>query len=139
MPRRLLVPGAVLRDSPGAASLAELRYVSREEPGIRRLRRGKSFVYSLPNGARIADADEIARIRKLAIPPAWTDVWICRDPSGHLQATGRDVRGRLQYRYHPRWREVRDAAKYHVVLAFAQHLPWLRARIERDLAAPRLS
>lgn len=113
-----------------------LRYVDDSNPGIaRRLLRGR-FVYFTPDGKRLRDAQEIARIDALAIPPAYTDVWICPDPRGHIQATGRDARGRKQYRYHARWREVRDATKYERMLAFGEALPAIRARIERDLALP---
>ncbi|HEX6764373.1 MAG TPA: DNA topoisomerase IB, partial [Polyangiaceae bacterium] len=87
----------------------------------------------LPNGRSLRQGRALARIRALAIPPAWTCVWICLDANGHLQATGRDARGRLQYRYHARWREVRDEAKYHDVVAFARTLPKLRRRVARDL------
>jgi len=128
----------LLRDSPAAARAAELRYVSDEDPGIRRIRRGKGFVYRSPGGKPISDAKQLQRIRSLAIPPAWTDVWICPSPDGHIQATGRDARRRKQYRYHARWREVRDQAKYHDVLHFAEQLPKLRRRLARDLANPRL-
>lgn len=108
-------------------------------PGIRRVRRGKSFIYLRQSGKPVTDADELARIRALAIPPAWTDVWICPKPHGHLQATGRDSKGRKQYRYHARWRSVRDEAKYTDVLEFARHLPALRRQLERDMAQPRLT
>ena len=96
-----------------------LVYVSNGEPGFRRERRRAKFEYFNARGARIRDNRILARIRQLAIPPAYTDVWICADPNGHIQATGRDARGRKQYRYHPRWREVRDAAKYDHMLDFA--------------------
>ena len=96
------------------------------------------FGYFDPAGSRITDDNELARIRKLAIPPAWTDVWICPSPKGHLQATGRDARGRKQYRYHPRWRAVRDETKYDRVVAFGEALPRIRARTERDLDRPGL-
>src|SRR5207247_11340785 len=82
------------------------------------------------------DRHELRRIRSLAIPPAWTDVWICPRPNGHIQATGRDSRGRKQYRYHPRWREVRDETKYDRMIAFAEALPRIRERVEHDLARP---
>lgn len=112
----------------------DLHYVDDSGPGIsRRVLRGK-FVYFMPDGERIRDTDEIQRINKLAIPPAYTDVWICPDPRGHMQATGRDARGRKQYRYHPRWREIRDDNKYEHLLAFGAALPKLRLRLEDHLA-----
>jgi len=121
-----------------AAKRAQLRYVSDAMPGITRHRARNGFDYKLSNGSLVRDIATLKRIRKLAIPPAWTDVWICRDPNGHLQATGRDQRGRKQYRYHPRWREVRDEAKYGKVLIFARVLPLIRARVEQDLKRPGL-
>jgi DNA topoisomerase-1 len=121
-----------------AARAAGLRYVSDSRPGIRRERRGDGFVYFDPQGREITDEAVLTRIRALAIPPAYTDVWICPDPRGHLQATGRDARGRKQYRYHPRWRHVRDETKYDRMLAFGQALPAIRARVARDLALPGL-
>jgi len=96
------------------------------------------FEYFDAAGSRITGDDALARIRKLAIPPAWTDVWICPSPAGHLQATGRDARGRKQYRYHPRWRVVRDETKYDRVIAFGEALPRIRARAEQDLGRPGL-
>ncbi len=96
----------------------------------------EGFEYYLPDGTRLTDEAQIARIKKLAIPPAYQDVWICRDPNGHLQATGRDARGRKQYRYHPRWRTVRDEAKYHRMLQFGRVLPKIRAQVDHDLALP---
>lgn len=116
-----------------SAKRAGLKYVDDREPGVRRRRSGKGFCYVSPAGKAVRDPDMLARIKALAIPPAWEDVWICSDPNGHLQATGRDSRGRKQYRYHPRWREVRDEAKYDRLLAFARVLPKLRGRIRRDL------
>jgi DNA topoisomerase-1 len=121
-----------------AAEEAGLRYVSDEAPGIGRRRRGKAFEYRLPGGGPVRDAPTLARIRALAIPPAWTQVWICARADGHIQATGRDARGRKQYRYHARWRDVRDAAKYGHMLDFAQALPAIRARVEADLQRPGL-
>jgi DNA topoisomerase-1 len=111
-----------------------LRYVTDETPGIRRRRAGKGFVYIGTDGKRITDRDERERISKLAIPPAWTDVWICPTANGHILATGRDAKGRKQYRYHPRWRSVRDEAKYERTAAFGEALPALRRRIRRDMA-----
>jgi DNA topoisomerase-1 len=121
-------------DAVAAAKDAGLRYVSDESPGIRRRRSGKGFSYVGTDGRPISDKAELRRIKRLAIPPAWTDVWICPSPLGHIQATGRDARRRKQYRYHERWREVRDEAKYGRMIAFAQTLPKLRGRTARDLA-----
>jgi len=116
-----------------SAEEAGLRYINDAVPGIRRRRAGKGFRYIGPDGARIADPDRVAWIRSLAIPPAWTDVWISPIRRGHLQATGRDARGRKQYRYHPRWRAVRDEAKYGRLIEFARALPRIRRRTDRDL------
>ncbi len=116
-----------------AARSVGLRYVNDDEPGISRRRSGKAFSYRDPDGSTITDEDALKRIRALAIPPAWTDVWICVSPRGHIQATGRDARGRKQYRYHPLWSQTRDEAKYERTIAFARALPRLRRRIERDL------
>jgi DNA topoisomerase-1 len=117
----------------------DLHYVDDSQPGItRKLLRGK-FCYFDSAGQRITDPDEIKRINALAVPPAYTDVWICADPRGHLQATGRDARGRKQYRYHPRWREVRDADKYSRLRDFGLALPKLRKQLETLLAAPGFS
>jgi DNA topoisomerase I len=120
-------------DGSESAAAAGLRYVSDESPGIRRQRSGDGFTYLAPDGEPIHDSALIERIAALAIPPAWTDVWICPNPNGHIQATGRDARGRKQYRYHPRWRVVRDEAKYDRLAAFGQTLPRIRRRVERDL------
>jgi DNA topoisomerase I len=125
-----LIPAPAAVDS---AKAAGLRYTSDAAPGIRRQRRGRGFVYIGVDGRPIRTADEIRRIRALVIPPAWVDVWICPDPRGHLQATGRDARGRKQYRYHPRWRQVRDETKYHRMIGFAQVLPRVRRRTADDL------
>ena len=125
--------------APEAAKEAGLRYTSDDRPGIRRRKRGRSFQYIDPDGRTISDPDERARINALAIPPAWTDVWICPSPNGHLQATGRDARGRKQYRYHPRWREVRDEIKYGRMIAFGEALPKIRRRVDRDIARRSLS
>ena len=116
-----------------AARAAGLRYVTDRGPGIRRIRAGQTFRYVDDAGKPVKDEETLARIRKLAIPPAWEDVWISPHENGHLQATGRDARGRKQYRYHPKWRETRDEAKYHRMLAFAKALPKMRARVARDL------
>ena len=115
------------------ADAAGLRYVSDQARGIRRQRgRAGAWRYLDPAGATVRDEATLARIRALAIPPAWTDVWICTDPRGHLQATGRDARQRKQYRYHPRWSEVRGAGKFDRVVAFGAALPRLRRRLGRD-------
>src|SRR4051794_6919703 len=116
-----------------AAREAGLRFSTDSRPGITRRRSGRGWTYRGPDGATIQDRETLARIRSLVVPPAWTDVWICPDPRGHLQATGRDARGRKQYRYHPRWREVRDEAKYTKLLTFARVLPLIRARVDADL------
>src|SRR5947207_13317397 len=116
-----------------AAKRAQLRYVHDSMPGITRHAARNGFDYRVPDGSLVRDIATLKRIRALAIPPAWTDVWICRDPNGHLQATGRDQRGRKQYRYHPRWREVRDEAKYGKLLIFARVLPLIRTRVGEDL------
>ncbi len=121
-----------------SAQAAGLRYVSDQSPGIRRKRVGKGFTYLESDGRTIRDQETIRRIKRLAIPPAWTDVWICPNRRGHLQSTGRDARGRKQYRYHPRWREVRDAVKYDRMLAFAEALPKIREHTDRDLERPDL-
>jgi DNA topoisomerase-1 len=131
-------PPEVVSDPVESAQAAGLRYVSDTQPGIRRKRAGKGFVYLGPDGRTIRDSAELNRIRSLAIPPAYTDVWICPSRNGHIQATGRDARGRKQYRYHPKWREVRDETKFGRMLAFSQALPKIRARLERDLSLPGL-
>ena len=137
-PTRETAPTEPLTDPVESAKAAGLRYVTDTMPGIRRKRAGKHFSYRGPDGKPIRDPDELRRIKALAIPPAWTDVWICPTPTGHLQATGRDAKGRKQYRYHPRWREVRDEAKYERMIAFGEALPLIRERTERDLARPGL-
>ena len=121
-----------------SARSAGLRYVSDRRPGIQRRRSSLGFRYYRADGRAIRNAAEVARIAKLAVPPAWTDVWICPDPRGHLQATGRDARGRKQYRYHPEWRETRDETKYERMPAFGSALSKIRARIAADLARPGL-
>jgi DNA topoisomerase I len=117
-------------DPEAAAEAAGLVYVSDDQPGITRRRQGRSFAYYRPDGSRITDRNMIDRINSLAIPPAYTDVWICPRPNGHLQATGRDARGRKQYRYHPRFRESRDSVKYERMLEFAEALPAIRAKVD---------
>ncbi len=116
-----------------SARAAGLQYTTDTRPGIRRTRSGSTFRYFSPNGRRVTVADELARVRSLVIPPAWEDVWICADALGHLQATGRDARRRKQYRYHPKWRVARDETKYDRMIGFAQALPVIRQRTEKDL------
>src|SRR5215213_10556741 len=125
-------------DPRDAAESAGLRYVSDEQPGIRRRKAGKGFTYLKPGGSKVDDEATLKRIKTLAIPPAYTDVWICPHANGHIQATGRDARGRKQYRYHPKWREKRDETKFGRVLAFSEALPRIRAQVERDLSKPGL-
>jgi len=121
-----------------SARAAGLTYVTDAAPGIRRLRSGKGFRYVTAQGRPLRAATDLERIRKLVIPPAWTQVWICPNPCGHLQATGRDARGRKQYRYHAQWRVVRDESKYGNMLAFGSALPSLRSKVSSDLSAPGL-
>jgi DNA topoisomerase I len=117
-----------------AAESAGLVYVSDEEPGIRRRKAGKGFSYTKPGGGTVKDPATLKRIRSLAIPPAYTDVWICAKPNGHLQATGRDAKGRKQYRYHPRFREVRESTKFEHMLEFAKGLPAIREKVAEHMA-----
>ncbi|MEJ7928928.1 DNA topoisomerase IB [Ramlibacter sp. AN1015] len=121
-------------DAQEAARAAGLRYVSPDRPGIRREREGEGFAYFAPDGTRIDDESTLARIRSLAVPPAWTDVWICPRANGHLQATGRDAKGRKQYRYHADFREQRESTKYEHMLEFARALPGLRATVAQHMA-----
>jgi DNA topoisomerase-1 len=116
-----------------AARLAGLQYVNDTARGIRREKRGRSFGYIGPDDKIIRDRKTLERIRALVIPPAWKDVWICSNPNGHLQVTGHDARGRKQYRYHPRWREIRDENKYEKLISFAQSLPRIRRRVAAAL------
>src|SRR4029453_15036702 len=111
-----------------------LVHVSDSAPGLRRKRAGKGFAYVDARGRTVRNTSALQRIRSLAIPPAWTDVWICARADGHIQATGRDARGRKQYRYHPRWLQVRDAEKFDRIVAFGAALPRLRRALRRDLA-----
>lgn len=135
-------PAAGCRQAPAqdAAALAEhgLRYVDDGKPGITRRRENDAFRYFAPDGAPIVAPEEIARLDALAIPPAYTEVWICPDPRGHIQATARDARGRKQYRYHPRWQALRDGDKYAMLLDFGRALPGIRRRVARDLRRPGL-
>jgi DNA topoisomerase-1 len=125
-------------DPEESARTANLRHVTDRTPGIERRRAGKGFTYRDVDGRLVRDPAIVSRIRSLAIPPAWTSVWICPSAHGHIQATGRDAKGRKQYRYHPRWRKVRDETKYEKMIAFASALPGIRAAVERDLALPGL-
>ena len=120
-------------DSVEAAAVARLRYVSDTMPGIARARSGRGFRYLTSEGKLLRDPETLERIRALAIPPAWTSVWICPTPTGHIQAVGRDARGRKQYRYHARWREVRDETKYARLIEFGRALPQIRRRVQRLL------
>jgi DNA topoisomerase-1 len=127
------------RDKPHeAAASAGLRYVSDTQPGIRRKMGRLGFEYFDPGGRRIKDPARLKQILALAVPPAWKDVWICPDPRGHLQATGRDARGRKQYRYHPNWRQCRDETKFDRMQAFAAALPRIRSRTSADMRKPGL-
>ncbi|MCF6011565.1 DNA topoisomerase IB [Xanthomonas perforans] len=127
---------AAVAQAKATARAAGLTYVNDQQPGISRRKAGKSFSYRDADGQRIADADTLQRIRSLAIPPAYTDVWICAKPNGHLQATGRDARRRKQYRYHADWAQVRGEGKFERVIAFGTALPKLRRRLRRDLVLP---
>jgi DNA topoisomerase-1 len=129
----------IATDPVASAKLAGLRHVSEAGPGFQRRRAGRGFVYRDARGHRVRDAETLRRIRALVIPPAWTGVWICAAPNGHIQAVGRDARGRKQYRYHARWRRARDETKYTRMLAFARALPRIRRRADRDLAQPGLT
>jgi DNA topoisomerase-1 len=131
------VDGGFIRpevEAKAAARAAQLRYVSDRKPGITRHREGTGFRYRHADGRAVEDPETLLRIRKLAIPPAWEEVWICPEPSGHVQAVGRDARRRKQYRYHARWREVRDEAKFERMVGFAKKLPLIRARVAGDIA-----
>ena len=129
----------VIRDPVMAAKAAGLRYVTDTRPGIGRKKTATGFRYVDADGKPVRDAETLKRIRSLVIPPAWQEVWICPLANGHLQATGRDARGRKQSRYHPHWREARDETKYLHMLEFADALPVIRERVEHDLALPGLS
>jgi DNA topoisomerase-1 len=124
----------VLAESIEAAEDAGLRYVSDEQPGFSRKRKGEEFEYFDTKGKPIRDEQRLLRVKRLAIPPAWTDVWICPSANGHIQATGRDARRRKQYRYHERWREIRDENKYDRLVNFGKALPKIRRRLKQDLA-----
>ncbi|PWH27601.1 DNA topoisomerase [Xanthomonas euvesicatoria] len=131
-----MASAAAVAQAKATARAAGLTYVNDQQPGISRRKAGKSFSYRDADGQRIADADTLQRIRSLAIPPAYTDVWICAKPNGHLQATGRDARRRKQYRYHADWAQVRGEGKFERVIAFGTALPKLRRRLRRDLVLP---
>ncbi len=124
----------IVTDPVESARAAGLRYVSDAKPGIQRHKRGTGFRYTHPDGSAVKDDETLGRIKSLVIPPAWKDVWICAAANGHLQATGRDARGRKQSRYHPRWREVRDETKYERMLLFGDALPGIRRQVDHDLA-----
>jgi DNA topoisomerase-1 len=134
--RAFPVTGEIATDRVATTQLAGLRYATDDRPGIRRRRKGRGFTYVDRDAMPIRDAGELRRIKQLAIPPAWTDVWISPSAHGHIQATGRDARGRKQYRYHDRWREVRDEAKYGRLSDFWKALPRIRERVDADLARP---
>ena len=131
-------PLDIVVDPQASAKAAGLRYVTDAKPGIERRKTAKGFRFLDKDGKPVRDAETLGRIKSLVIPPAWTDVWICPLNNGHLQATGRDVRGRKQSRYHPRWREVRDENKYERMMLFGDALPPLRERVDHDLALPGL-
>jgi DNA topoisomerase-1 len=138
--RRTKSATKIVPDDPKEAAItAGLRYVSDQLPGFSRRRKRRNFTYYDKEGKIIKAAAELKRIRSLAIPPAWEKVWICAQSNGHLQATGFDVKGRKQYKYHPTWREVRDEAKFERLLSFAEVLPKIRARVDQDMRRPDLS
>src|SRR5215204_320697 len=124
----------IVKDPVESAKEAGLRYVSDSRPGITRNKAGKGFRYIGPDGHTVKDEETLGRLKSLAIPPAWSELWISPNEKGHIQATGRDDKGRKQYRYHPRWREVRDSTKYERMLDFGKALPAIRQRIEADMA-----
>ena len=130
----MAIAGVINGATAADADRAGLTYISDEEPGIRRVLRGKGFAYLDPKGRTVRDPETRRRIKRLAVPPAWTDVWISRDPNGHIQATGRDARGRKQYRYHPDFIQVRDGTKYERILDFAHALPKIRRRVAKDMS-----
>jgi DNA topoisomerase I len=131
-------PASAVSEAREMAVAAGLVYVSDSDPGIRRLRKSKTFAYIKPDDRPLVAESELGRIARLAIPPAYDDVWICVNPRGHLQATGRDARRRKQYRYHAEWRQLRDGAKFDRMIEFGEALPRLRKRLRRDLALPGL-
>lgn len=135
---RRALPGPIITDPKKSAQVVGLSYVSDETPGICRKKIGENFRFIAPDGKVLSDPQHLGRIKSLAIPPAWKDVWICPIENGHLQATGRDERGRKQHRYHRRWREVRDETKFNRMIAFAKALPKIRQRVRKDLKLPGL-
>jgi DNA topoisomerase-1 len=135
---KIAAPIEIVTDPKEAAEEAGLRYVGDHQPGYTRKKNGDEFEYFDTKGHPITDEARILRIRRLAIPPAWTDVWICPSANGHLQATGRDARRRKQYRYHEKFREARDTTKYEKMLIFGAALPKIRERVQADLALPAL-
>ncbi|MEP7290581.1 MAG: DNA topoisomerase IB [Chloroflexota bacterium] len=128
------MPKKTKLDPQAQAKAADLRYVNDDEPGISRKRSGRGFVYTHPDGTRVSDRATLERIRKIVIPPAWAEVWICASPDGHIQVTARDAKGRKQYRYHERWREVGDQNKFDRMIAFGMVLPRIRQQVQADLA-----
>ncbi len=126
-------------DPAASAKAAHCRYVDDRTPGIRRVKSGTGFKLVRPDGSTIRDKAVVRRIKSLVIPPAWTHVWICPDEDGHIQATGRDARNRKQYRYHPRFREIREETKYERMMQFAELLPAIRAKVDEDLGRPGLT
>ncbi|CAM5543986.1 hypothetical protein MAUB1S_09088 [Mycolicibacterium aubagnense] len=132
MDKSAVTPEA-MRDGAAAARAISLRYVADGEPGIHRRRAGRGFRYEDARGRKVGSQSDLSRIRSLAIPPAWTRVWICRDDTGHIQVTGRDARGRRQYLYHPDWLRMRDEAKFSSLIPFARALPSMRLQVDRDL------
>ncbi len=135
---RQYIKAVTVADPVESAEAIGLRYVSDDQPGIQRQRTDDGFRYSDPLGKPLRKEAEIKRIESLGIPPAWEDVWICPIANGHLQATGRDAKGRKQYRYHAQWRQLRDQTKFTRMIAFSEALPQLRERIEHDLSLPGL-
>jgi DNA topoisomerase-1 len=135
---RRTLPVPIITDPKKSAQIVGLHYVADDSPGIRRLKSEKGFRFVAPNGKAVSDSRILGRIKSLAIPPAWKDVWICANENGHLQATGRDDRGRKQHRYHRRWREVRDETKFNRMIVFAKALPKIRRRVRTDLKVPGL-
>jgi DNA topoisomerase-1 len=132
MARKAATP-TIVTDPTEAAEAAHLHYVMDDKPGIERVRHGEGFIYRDAQGHTIKDDKQLERIQALGIPPAWTDVWICPSPNGHIQATGRDAKGRKQYRYHVRWRNIRGENNFGRMILFGEHLPQIRKRVEHDL------